>query len=29
MHFTSDDTILKIFNDRFKVMKEKAKEILS
>jgi hypothetical protein len=29
MHFTSDDTILKLLNERFKEMKEKAKEILS
>ncbi len=29
MHFTADDTILKSLNERFKEMKEKAKEILS
>lgn len=29
MHFTADDTNLKLFNERYKEMKEKAKEILS
>src|SRR4051794_30632788 len=29
MHFTSDDTLLELLNERFKEMKEKAKEILS
>src|SRR3954470_6278359 len=29
MHFTSDDTILKLLNERYKEMKEKVKEILS
>ncbi|XJZ27899.1 hypothetical protein ACF5W4_03460 [Bacillota bacterium Lsc_1132] len=29
MHFTADDTILKLLNERFKEMKEKAKEMLS
>jgi len=29
MHFTADGTILKSLNERFKEMKEKAKEILS
>ncbi|MEH7306915.1 hypothetical protein [Neobacillus drentensis] len=29
MHFTADDTILKLLNERMKEMKEKAKEILS
>nr|WP_263326285.1 hypothetical protein [Neobacillus sp. Marseille-Q6967] len=29
MHFTADDTILKLLNERYKEMKEKAKEILS
>jgi hypothetical protein len=29
MHFTADPTILELFNERFKEMKEKAKEILS
>jgi hypothetical protein len=28
MHFTSDDTILKILNDRYKEMKEIVKELL-
>jgi hypothetical protein len=29
MHFTADDTIPQLLNERFKEMKEKAKEILS
>lgn len=29
MHFTADGMILKLLNERFKEMKEKAKEILS
>ena len=29
MHFTADTTILELVNERFKEMKEKAKEILS
>ncbi|WP_066072526.1 hypothetical protein [Neobacillus soli] len=29
MHFTPDDTILKLLNERYEEMKEKAKEILS
>jgi hypothetical protein len=28
LHFTTDDTILKLLNERFKEMKEKAKEII-
>lgn len=29
LHFTADDTILKLLNDRYKELKEKTKEILS
>jgi hypothetical protein len=29
MHFTADDMILELLNERYKEMKEKAKEILS
>jgi hypothetical protein len=29
MHFTADPTMLKLLNERYKEMKEKAKEILS
>jgi len=29
MHFTSDDTLLELLNERYKEMKEKVKEILS